>query len=113
MGTYVPLNAVYNATIALKPDASYELQKRNHRQAMRRALGRLHAQGFVYAVALAWVSVDDQSFHDWQGGGSRKREPGDANPRGYPVARWKRVTLSTNGIALAQLLEAETTQEDE
>jgi hypothetical protein len=106
--TDFPLRALYDATIVMDPAGSYELQRRNHRQAMRRALGRLHERGFVSALALGWCEVGTGEFIEWQGGGKRQRKPDDCNPRGWPTANWRLVGLTSDGIALALLLERET-----
>jgi len=54
--TDVPLKALYSSLYVLAPDKSYELQCKYQRQAIRRALGRLHEQGWIEATALALAS---------------------------------------------------------
>jgi hypothetical protein len=106
---HLKLTDVYERCYVLDPGKSWELQRRNQRQAMRRALGRLERQDLVTALALGWciVGKGGGDFLEWQGGGKRKREPGDWNPRGWPTPNWRLVTLSAEGITMATLLEKE------
>lgn len=96
----VPLRDLYERCYRIEPDKSWELQRRNQRQALRRALGRLHPV-YVAATALAWVDVGDEVIRRWQGGGSRESRDGfrSATPR------WRLVSLTPEGIALAQAVE--------
>jgi hypothetical protein len=106
---FVSLRDVYEQCYALKPDLSYEIQRRNQRQALRRALGRLHADGWVDALALAWVTVRDQEWLEWQGGGRREHSSSDyARQYGDKTPNWKAITLTDVGIKLAAALERET-----
>ncbi len=110
--TYVPLSALYERCYRLDPAKSYELQRRNQRQAMRRALGRLHRAGIIEALALGWVDVRDSEFLRWQGGGSRRsyavRDDGGLSARyGEETPRWRLAGLSDDGIALAEALDRE------
>ena len=106
---FVNLHAVYGHCYAVKPDLSYEIQRRNQRQALRRALGRLHTDGWVDALALAWVTVRyDEEWLDWQGGGREDRSSSDyARRYGEKTPNWKAVTLTDAGIKLALALERE------
>jgi hypothetical protein len=106
--TTVPLAALYERCYVLDPAKSWELQRRNQRQAMRRALGRLHGQGCVDALALAWASVRDGEAVEWHGGGRRSHSGSDyARRYGEKTPNWKLVGLSPEGIALALALERE------
>jgi hypothetical protein len=78
-----------------------------NRQAMRRALGRLHPR-YVSAAALAWVNLEDQEILCWQGGGSKKRY----GPKDYQTTdtpRWRIVCLTPEGVEAALKLEQEGT----
>ena len=86
----------------MKLDQSYELQARNQRQAMRRALQRLLDADLVHAMALGWCQVGGYNeFVRWQGGGSKQ------NYKGFPMEtpRWRIVGLTHDGIKLALELE--------
>lgn len=102
--TDIRLKALYDRCYRMHPERSYELQARHQRQAMRRALGRLHKQGYVWAFALGWVNVEDWSLVSWQGGGTRKRDR-----HGYTetTPRWRIVGLNDTGIKAAELIELE------
>jgi hypothetical protein len=100
------LPVLYDRCCVLDPAKSYELQRRNQRQALRRALGRLHDQGWIEALALAWADVRGGDFIDWHGGGRRRRSGSDYAARyGEKTPNWKAVGLSREGIALAAALE--------
>ncbi|MGH3276589.1 MAG: hypothetical protein ACRDNZ_19960, partial [Streptosporangiaceae bacterium] len=105
--TDIPLSALYEQIYVSRPDKSYELQRKYQRQAIRRALRRLHADGLVWPLALAWVSVTDNEVIRWQGGGSRKD---DGIPGGIDTPRWKLIGLTHEGIALALALDTEGTE---
>jgi hypothetical protein len=104
--TDIPLRALYERMWVMIPDQSYELQRRNQRQAIRRALGRLHERGLINAIALGWCEVRDAEWIRWQGGGSRKRyyEYGGGR-EGTP--RWRMVGLNELGIRIALQLAKE------
>jgi hypothetical protein len=99
--TDIPLRALYERCYHLDPAKSWELQCRNQRQAIRRALGRLHPE-YVYALALAWCEVFHSDVIRWQGGGSRAFRDLDR-----PTPRWRLVGLTDAGIKAALLLEQE------
>ena len=96
--TDLPLRRLYDRCYRLDPEKSHELQRRNQRQSMRRALGRLHPE-YVYAFALGWVNTEDWMLLRWQGGGTRRD--------GCDTPRWRLVGLTESGIAVAQLLAQE------
>jgi hypothetical protein len=107
----VPLSALYERCYAMTERAperydpehvSWQRQRRNERQALRRALGRLHPD-YVHATALAWVDVQSGDFLDWQGGGCRKWNQDYA----YRTPNWKKIGLTSVGIKAALLLEQE------
>ena len=100
--TDIPLAALYERLYALDPGQSYELQRKYQRQAIRRALGRLHRDEMVWPVALAWVSVTGEEVIRWQGGGSRKQ---DGIPGGIDTPRWKLIGLTDVGVKTALALE--------
>jgi len=58
--THVPLSALYGSLCDIEPARSYELQCKYQRQAIRRALGRLHEQGWIEAYALACARATPQ-----------------------------------------------------
>ena len=89
-GTNVPLSALYESLHVVQPDKSYELQLKYQRQAIRRALGRLHEQGWIEALALAWAYVRDGDVIEWHGGG-RRRPSGSAWAARYgdKTPNWK------------------------
>jgi len=97
METDVKLGDLYAACYVIDPDKSWTLQRRNQRQAMRRALGRL-SPTYVSAIALAWCEVGTGDLQRWQGGG-RPRD-------GIETPNWKMVRLTSDGLRLALLLEA-------
>lgn len=105
--TEIPLGVLYER-LYVPGDRPWVLERRNQRQATRRALGRLHPE-YVSAMALAWVSVEDEALIRWQGGGSGKHSPDDPpwRPGGYDTPRWRLVGLTTDGIKVALELEAE------
>jgi hypothetical protein len=80
------------------------LQRKYQRQAMRRALGRLHERDLIKVLALAWAFVDDDTIVEWQGGGSRKLHDDGYRER---TPRWRRVGLRNNGLRMVALLERE------
>ena len=87
---WLRLRDVYEPCYVLKPDQSWELQRRNQRQALRRALGRLHEQGWIEALALAWVIVRGADWVEWHGGGRRERRSSDYAFRyGEKTPNWK------------------------
>ncbi len=92
---------LYERLYVLQPGKPPELQRKYQRQAIRRALGRLHPH-YITALALGWVNVKDGTLVRWQGGG-RRRQSG----YGCTVDRpnWKLVGLTSAGIQLAELLE--------
>jgi hypothetical protein len=97
---YVKLSDVYERCYQFKPDQSYETQRRNQRQALRRALGRLHKQGWVDALALGWCQVRGAEWVEWYGGGRLERKSSDYAMRyGDKTPNWKMVSLSEGGIA--------------
>lgn len=101
----VPLSVLYDR-LYIPGEKSYELERRNQRQAQRRALGRLHERGLVAAIALAWVNLEDESIIRWQGGGSKRRDREEPAFRsGTP--RWRAVGLTEAGIVAALALEQE------
>ena len=102
--TDIPLSALYGQLYTLAPDKSYELQRKYQRQAVRRALGRLHCDDLIWPLALAWVSVTDNAVMRWQGGGSRKH---DGIPGGIDTPRWKLLGLTIWGVKAALALECE------
>jgi hypothetical protein len=105
---FVPLSAVYERMYVIQPGKSYELQCKYQRQAIRRTLGRMHGEGLVEALALAWTTVSDAGWVDWFGGGRRERSSDDyARRYGCKTPNWKMVSLTSGGIALAHLIERE------
>jgi len=100
--TDVPLGDLYDRLYVVGP-RSYELERRNQRQAQRRALERLRKRGLVSPLALAWCDVDTGDLIRWQGGGSQKIEPD-----GYRTAtpRWRAIGLTRAGLPAALDLEA-------
>ncbi|MEO3811350.1 hypothetical protein ABGB17_20340 [Sphaerisporangium sp. B11E5] len=98
---WIMLGDLYERCYHFDPDKSYELQRRNQRQAMRRALGRLYKHGYVEALALAWLNIRDGEVMEWQGGGRRVGPYNDKTPN------WRAVSLSTIGLEAALLLEGE------
>lgn len=105
--TDIPLSVLHERCYAIDPGRSWEIQRRNQRQAMRRALGRLHRDGIIEALALAWANVADGQVIRWQGGGSRKS---DGLPGGTDTPRWRLVGLTREGVALAEALERDEAQ---
>lgn len=103
--TNIPLRKLYERMYVFAEQRSYDIQTRNQRQAIRRALGRLHPT-YVTATALAWVNVADQAVLWWQGGGSR-----EGGPRGFDTPRWRMVGLTGEGVQMALLLEKESGQQ--
>lgn len=104
--TDVPLAKLYER-LYVAGERSYELERRNQRQAQRRALGRLHEQGFISALALGWCFVESAEFLDWQGGGRRQRDPDGFR---FSTPRWRRVSLTDSGVKAALALELEATR---
>lgn len=101
--TEVPLRVLYER-LYLPGERSYELERRNQRQAQRRALGRLFKQGYIYAYALAWVNLADEQILRWQGGGTPRRHSDGFR---METPRWRMVGLTDIGIKAALLLEGE------
>ncbi len=99
--TGIPLRVLYERLYVLQPGKPPELQRKYQRQAIRRALGRLHPH-YVTALALGWVNVEDGTLVRWQGGG-RRRQSGYGGTVDRP--NWKLVGLTSAGIQLAELLE--------
>jgi hypothetical protein len=103
----IPLRTLYDR-LYVPGDRPYAIERRNQRQAQRRALERMHKAGLVWPIALAWVSVTDGVVLRWQGGGRRKRRADDPPwSRGCDTPRWRLITLTDLGVKLALLLEAE------
>jgi hypothetical protein len=102
--TDIGLHSLYERCYHLAGDRSYELQRRNQRQSMRRALGRLHEQGYIGAQALAWVNVADGEIIRWQGGGSLQR---DRDGYRHETPRWRLISLTESGLMTARVLERE------
>ncbi len=98
----IPLKALYER-LYVPGDRPHEAERRNQRQAQRRALARMHADGLVWPLALAWVSVTDEQVIRWQGGGRRKR---DGHGHGVDTPNWRMLSLTQEGLALAFLIEA-------
>ncbi len=82
----------------LRPDESYEIQRRNMRQAFGRALHRLEARELIAAFALGWVNVRDHELIAWQGGGRRRRYPDGYRER---TPRFALVSPTREGLRLA------------
>jgi hypothetical protein len=105
---WVRLRDVYDRCYIIDPAKSYELQCRNQRQALRRALGRMFKDRLVTALALAWVNVEDHEVLDWYGGGRRERSSSDYAMRyGETTPNWKMIVLTDTGIKMARLIEQE------
>lgn len=105
---YVRLRDVYDRCYRLDPAKSYELQLRNQRQSLRRALGRMHDQGLVDALALGWCEVRGAEWVEWHGGGRDTHQGSDYTMRyGEKTPNWKAVSLSEAGIKLALALTLE------
>ena len=68
--TEIRLSDLYDR-LYLPGDRSWGIERRNQRQSQRRALGRLHGEGLINAIALAWVNIEDEQVLRWQGGGKR------------------------------------------
>ncbi len=81
------------------PCQSYEIQRRNQRQAIRRALGRLQKLDIVCALALGWCEVGSGEMLRWQGGGKRTGAYAD------PTPNWRTVSLTDLGVKAATALE--------
>jgi hypothetical protein len=94
--TDVKLSDLYELCYVIDPDKSWALQRRNQRQSMRRALGRL-SPTYVCAFALAWCEVGNGDLIRWQGGG-RPRD-------GIETPNWKTVGITADGLRLALLLD--------
>lgn len=108
----IPLRVVYERCYVIDPGKSWELQRRNQRQAMRRTLGRLHRQGIVSAMALGWCSVQQGGgeFIEWHGGGKKEHSSSDdylTKRYGCKTPNWKTVSLTREGVQLAVILEQE------
>jgi hypothetical protein len=101
--TVVPLGALYDE-LYTPGGRPYQLERRNQRQAQRRALERLRARGLIDALALAWCDVETGNLHRWQGGGSRKTE---ADGYVSETPRWRLVGFTLDGLATAMPLEDE------
>ena len=99
--TGIPLRLLYERLYVPQPGKPAELQRKYQRQAIRRALGRLHPH-YITALALGWVNVEDGTLVRWQGGG-RRRQSGDGCTLDRP--NWKLVGLTRVGIKRAELLE--------
>lgn len=104
---YVPLRDLYDQMYVLQPEKSYELQRKHQRQAIRRALGRMHRDGLVEALALGWCLVRGAEWIGWAGGGRETHRGSDYAWRyGEKTPNWKAVSLSETGIKLAMALES-------
>ena len=102
--TFVKLTELYDV-LYIPGDGPHEIERRNQRQAQRRALGRLQRDGFVTPLALAWVNVDDECLWRWQGGGRRR----DPDEHGYreDTPRWKLIGVTDDGFRAADLVAAQ------
>jgi hypothetical protein len=78
-----------------KPAAPWVAAERNRRQAFGRCLHRLHDDGLLTVLALAWVDIESEAVWQWQGRG-RRAGPG-----------YKLVGLTSEGIAMARALGRE------
>ncbi len=85
----------------LRPDESYEIQRRNMRQAFGRALHRLEARDLISALALAWCDARSGDFIEWQGGGRRRRLE---NGRRERTSRFALVSPTREGLRVAESL---------
>jgi hypothetical protein len=98
----VPLRTLYER-LYIPGDRPHDVERRNQRQAQRRAMKRLFDDGLIEAVALAWVDVRAEQIIEWQGGGRRKQYKNIH----VGTPRWVEVSLTDTGIAAATALEAE------
>jgi hypothetical protein len=99
--TYVPLRALHDR-LYIPGERPWVLERRNQRQATRRALGRLHPD-YVCALALGWCEVGSGELVTWQGGGSRQHYKSVM----VDTPRWRLVGLTDIGVKVALLLEQE------
>jgi hypothetical protein len=74
-----------------KPAAPWVAAERNRRQAFGRCLHRLHADGLLTVLALAWVNIGDEAVWRWQGSG--------------PGPSYKLVGLTSEGTAMAWAIQ--------
>lgn len=98
----VPTKALYER-LYVPGDRSYQVERRNQRQAQRRALKRLFDDDLVNAVAGAWVDIRSEYINAWQGGGRRRRDAYGT----VDTPRWVEVSLTDAGLKVALLLERE------
>jgi hypothetical protein len=76
----------------LDNDKPYEMQMRNRKQSIARAIRSLIERDLLCGIALAWCNVSDQALYKWAGGSKTKAN--DDTPQ------IKIVSITTEGYEL-------------